>query len=57
MVIYQIILFRLSPAMDRNSTGWFSAQWATAGRPVIPLPEWDRLMEKVGVMVEREAIH
>jgi len=56
MVIDWIILFSMRTLMDRNSVQWLSAKWVAAGRPVIPRPEWDLLMKKVGDVTEREAI-
>jgi hypothetical protein len=46
----------LRPAMDRTSGQWLSVQWAAAGKPTILRPDWDKLVEKVGRMTEREAI-
>jgi len=43
--------------METNCLWWLSNKWAAAGRPVIPLPEWEELMKRVGVMTEKKAIH
>lgn len=51
-VIYLIILFRLKPWMDCYSSQWLSHQWANSGKPEIKRPEWDKLVEKVGILTE-----
>lgn len=57
MVISWIILFSLRTAMNRTSVQWLFVKWAAAGRPAIPHLEWDVLVKKVGVMIEREVMH
>ena len=46
----------MRPAMDRNSAHWLSTKWVAVGRPEIQCSEWDALVEKVGVMTERDVM-
>jgi len=52
VVIYLIVLFRLKPWVDCYSSQWLLEQWAISGKPEIKPPEWDKLVEKVGILTE-----
>ena len=50
MIIYLIILFRLKPWMDCYSSQWVANLWVNSGEHDIKRPEWDKLVEKVGIL-------
>ena len=56
IVINRIVLFSMRSVIDGNSAHWLSTQWVAAGRPEIQRSEWDALVEKVGVMTERDVM-
>lgn len=56
MVIYWIFFFRLKGAMDRNCVRWLSVQWVAADRPRMTSYEWENLVERVALTVEKEVI-